>query len=49
MKIAISCDSLVKRSFVTSIVEVALALYEDADIYTLVHKAKGILGPVNSF
>jgi hypothetical protein len=46
VKIAISCDSLVSRRYVTSIVEAVLSIYEDADIYTLIHKRKGILGPI---
>lgn len=46
MKVAISCDALVSRTHVTSIVEAVLGVYEDAELYTLVHHAGKILGPV---
>ena len=46
MKIAISTDTLIKREYTTSIIEAILTIYEDAEIYTLVHKPKEILGPV---
>jgi len=46
VKVAVSCDALMARDHVTSVVEMVLALYEDAEIYTIVHQAGRILGPV---
>lgn len=46
MKIALSCDALVSRNHITSVIETILAIYEDAELYTLVHHAGKILGPI---
>lgn len=46
MKVAISCDTLVKRQYITTIIEALLSIDEQAEIYTLLHKKKGILGPI---
>ncbi|WP_127715801.1 hypothetical protein [Halobacteriovorax sp. HLS] len=46
MKIAISCDDLLIRDHYTEIVETVAMAYEDAEIYTLVHKEKAMLGTI---
>jgi hypothetical protein len=46
MNIAISCDSIMARDYTTSVVESVLSLYERAEIYTIVHKAGKVLGPI---
>ncbi|MDD0853483.1 hypothetical protein HBN50_10255 [Halobacteriovorax sp. GB3] len=46
MKVVISCDDVLARDHVTEIIESILGLYDEAEIYTLAHKPKGILGPV---
>jgi len=46
MKVAVSCDSIVSRDYTVSVVESVLALYEDAELYTVVHKEGGVLGPI---
>jgi hypothetical protein len=46
MKVAVSCDTLIDRCYMTSVVEAILMVYEDAEIYTLAHKEGEILGPV---
>jgi len=46
LKIAISCDDLLVRDHYTEIVESLGLVYEDAEIYTLVHKEKAMLGTV---
>ena len=46
MKVAISCDALTSRNYVTSIVEAFLMLFEEAEIFTLVHHEGKIIGPV---
>lgn len=46
MKVAISCDTLLERTYVTSVIEAVLTVYEDAEIYTLAHKEGEILGPI---
>ncbi|MCF8059754.1 MAG: hypothetical protein K9K67_10680 [Bacteriovoracaceae bacterium] len=46
MKVAVSCDALVARNSVISIVENILSIYEDAEIYTIVHHEGKIIGPV---
>ncbi len=46
VNVAISCDSIISRDYSTSVVESVLALYERAELYTIVHKAGQVLGPV---
>ncbi|PIK15348.1 hypothetical protein [Halobacteriovorax sp. JY17] len=46
MKIALSCDDLLVRDHYTEIVETLGLVYEDSEIYTLVHKEKAMLGTV---
>lgn len=46
MKIAISCDDLLIRDHYTEIVETVGLVYENSEIYTLVHKEKAMLGTV---
>jgi hypothetical protein len=48
MKVAVTCDSLIQRTRVTSILEMLLGLYKDTgvELYTLVHREGAILGPV---
>lgn len=44
-KVVLTCDQLVERNWSTALFETFLDLIEDAEIYTLVHKPKAILGP----
>jgi hypothetical protein len=46
MKIAISCDDLLVRDHYTEIVETLGMIYEDAEVYTLAHKEKAMLGTI---
>lgn len=46
MKIVVSCDALVARDYAVSIVESMLLLYEDAELYSIVHHEGKIIGPV---
>ncbi|MCP4911576.1 MAG: glycosyltransferase family 4 protein [Oligoflexia bacterium] len=46
MKVAVSCDWLVERNHLTSIVEAVLELYDEAEMYCLIHAPGQILGPV---
>ncbi len=46
MKVALSCDWLVERNHLTSITEAILEIYDEAEIYCLIHHAGKILGPV---
>lgn len=46
MKVVVSCDALVARNSTVEVVENILSLYEDAEIYTIVHHEGRILGPV---
>jgi len=46
MKVVVSCDAIVARDYATSVVESVLSLYEDAEIYTIVHKVGAVLGPI---
>ncbi len=46
MKIVVSCDALVARDYAVSIVESMLLLYEEAELYSIVHHEGKILGPV---
>ena len=46
MKIVVSCDALVARDYATSVVESMLLLFEEAELYTIVHHEGKILGPV---
>ncbi len=46
MKIVVSCDALVARDYAVSVVESMLLLYEEAELYTIVHHEGKILGPV---
>ncbi len=46
MKVAVSCDALVSRNATTSIIENILSIYEDAELYTIVHHEGKILGPI---
>ena len=45
-KVALSCDHLIVRDHQTEVFEMFLSLYEEAEIYTLAHKQKAILGPI---
>jgi len=45
MKVVVTCDQLLQRRYATSVVEAVLSLFEDADIYTLAHDPRGVLGP----
>ncbi|PIP94464.1 MAG: hypothetical protein COW00_16700 [Bdellovibrio sp. CG12_big_fil_rev_8_21_14_0_65_39_13] len=44
-KVVLTCDQLVERNWTTAIFETFLDLIEDAEIFTLVHRPKAILGP----
>lgn len=46
MKIALSIDSLIVRDQAIEILELLSSLYDDAQIFTLVHNKGGILGPL---
>lgn len=46
MKIVVSCDALVARDYAVSVVEAMLLLYENAELYTIVHHEGKIIGPV---
>ena len=46
MKIAISCDDLLVRDHYTEIVETLGMAFEKAEVYTLVHKEKAMLGTI---
>ena len=46
MKIAISCDHVLERNHALAIVEMVGAIYEDAEIFTIVHKPGNVLGPI---
>ncbi len=46
MKVAISCDYLIKREHYIEIIESVLAVYPDATIYSLVFKPGAILGRI---
>lgn len=46
MKIVVSCDALIARDYAVSIVESMLLLYEEAELYTIVHHEGKIIGPV---
>ena len=46
MKIAISCDHVIERNQALAIVEMVGAVYEDAEIFTIVHKPGSVLGPI---
>jgi glycosyltransferase involved in cell wall biosynthesis len=46
LKIALSCDHILERSQAITIVEMVGSLYEDAEIFTLVHRPGNVLGPI---
>jgi len=46
VKVAISCDDLLVRDHYTELVETLGLVFEDAEIYTLVHKEKALLGTI---
>lgn len=46
MKVAISCDHILERNSVHEVIEIVLEIFEDAEIYTLAHKEKAVLGPI---
>jgi hypothetical protein len=46
MKVAISCDDLLIRDHYTEIVETVAMAFEQAEVYTLAHKEKTMLGTV---
>jgi len=46
LKVAISCDDLLVRDHYTEIVETLGLVFEDAEIYTLVHREKALLGTI---
>lgn len=46
MKVAVSCDALVARNSTIGIIENILSLYEEAEIYSIVHHHGKILGPI---
>jgi len=46
MKIVVSCDALVARDYAVSVVESMLLLYENAELYSIVHHEGKIIGPV---
>ncbi|TDJ06177.1 MAG: hypothetical protein E2O68_05440 [Deltaproteobacteria bacterium] len=46
MKIALTIDHLIAREHSTAIFEEIMGLYKDAEIWTIVHKQGGVLGPI---
>lgn len=48
MKVALTCDHLIKRSHVHELLEVLIGLYPTADIFTLVHIPGNVLGPIEA-
>ncbi len=46
MKVVVSCDALVARNATIEVIENILGLYEEAELYTIVHHEGKILGPV---
>lgn len=46
MKVVLSCDDLIQRDHLTEVFEAFIEIFEDAEIYTLVHKQGAILGPI---
>ena len=46
MKVAIACDALIERNHYISIVESFLLMFPEAELYSIVHKKGGIIGPV---
>lgn len=48
MKVALCFDSLLSRDDSTFLLEMALNLFPNAEIYTIAHKQGGILGPIET-
>lgn len=46
MKVVVSCDALVSRNSTIEVIENILQLYEEAELYTIVHHQGEILGPI---
>ncbi len=46
MKVAISCDDLLVRDHYTEIVETVAMAFEEAEVYTLAHRPKAMLGTI---
>ncbi len=46
MKVAVTCDVLIDRTATISVVESVLEIFEEAEIFTIVHHAGKILGPI---
>lgn len=46
MKIAVSCDAVISRNHVTSIIESIFSVFEEAELYTIVHHQGKILGSI---
>lgn len=46
MKVAVTCDLLVERTAAISVVESVLEIFEDAKVFSIVHHAGKILGPI---
>ncbi|MFT6070590.1 MAG: hypothetical protein ACJAT2_003027 [Bacteriovoracaceae bacterium] len=46
MKVAIGCDHILERDRSIEIVEALCAIFPDAEVYTLAHRPKQVLGPL---
>ena len=46
MKVGIGCDHILERDRSIEVVEALCAIFPDAEIYTLAHKPKQVLGPL---
>lgn len=48
MKVAITCDQIIKRTHAHEIVELLLGQYPEAEIFTLAHIPSKVLGPIET-
>ncbi len=48
MKVAITCDQIIKRGHIHEMVEILLGQYPEAEIFTLAHVQGKVLGPIES-
>ncbi len=46
MKVAVTCDALVARTPTISIIESVLEVFDEAEVYSIIHHAGKILGPI---
>lgn len=46
MKVAVTCDHILERKYWTRIFEAILEIFEEAEVYTIAHRPKGVLGRI---